>query len=338
MTAEHPNPFRTPEPVPPPAPAGPYAPPAGPGPYAPPPPPGGTAGHGIPSQQPAPYPSPYAPAPPPQPAPFPPSPYAPAAYAAQGYGTPGGTPLWPAPPRNGVATAAMVSGIVSASLCWTFFLSPATLAAGITALVLGRIALMRIRRGAAAGRTKALAGLWTGLGGTVVSAVLTVLLVAWIGASTPVDSDAGSEWLAGPSEQVTWDDGLSVTFDRPRAQDGGTEDEGVVVLVANVMNDGDGTVDVSAGDFRALADDARVARGDVLRSAPRDTVRPGQTLRVRFEVTVPADTGVVGVDYAPGGGHDTGFWEFDVETGPAGDGAGSDGGLSGNPGGDSLDV
>ncbi|WP_052852078.1 DUF4190 domain-containing protein [Streptomyces avicenniae] len=305
MTTEQPNPFRTPEPSAPPPqapPPAPWPPPAAPAPYA--------QGHGIPHQ---PTSSPYA-------APHPALPY--------------GPPPWRQEPRNGVAVAAAVFGIVSVSLCWTYYLSPLTLAAGIVAVILGRTGLARVRRGQADNRETALAGLWTGVGGTAVSAVLTFLLVIWTAPTAEVDSDAGAEWLAGPAQLVTWSDGLGVTFDRPRTEGG----EGVLVVVANVRNDGHRTVDVSGGDFHALADDARVARGDILRSAPRDTVRPGQTLRVRYEVTVPPDAEVLGVDFSPGGDHELGFWEFDVETdAPADDG--DDGGLSGNPGdGDSLDV
>ena len=103
-------------------------------------------------------------------------------YGQQGYGQQGYQqgygPGYDRPPMRygaGMATAALVLGILSLILCWTVF---GGIVLGILALVLGIIAARRAGRGEAPGRGRAIAGIVTG----VLGLLLSIALIA-IGAS-----------------------------------------------------------------------------------------------------------------------------------------------------------
>ncbi|MEU2422517.1 DUF4190 domain-containing protein [Streptomyces sp. NPDC007851] len=176
------NPFAAPSDTPPPPAANPFAAPgpqAAPNPYAPPvppqsapvpPPPIAPDGPGQ-----VPYGYPGAPAPGPVPAapgygyPGPPLPSYP--------GGPGGYGGWPGvqlAPNNGMGTASMVTGIISAI---GFCLLPVALVTGVLAIILGVLGRARVRRGEATNAGQALAGIICGAAGLVLAASFIALIV-----------------------------------------------------------------------------------------------------------------------------------------------------------------
>ncbi|MEU2775995.1 DUF4190 domain-containing protein [Streptomyces sp. NPDC007162] len=181
-TAPPPNPFAPPSPTPPVSATNPFAAPvahAAPHPSAPPAPPLGAAvppppiAPDGPGQ--VPYGYPGAPAFGPVPAgpgygyPGPPLPSYP--------GGPGGYGGWPgmqAAPDNGMGTAAMVTGIISAI---GFCLAPVALVTGVLAIVLGILGRARVRRGEATNPGQALAGIICGSAGLVLAAAFIALIV-----------------------------------------------------------------------------------------------------------------------------------------------------------------
>lgn len=106
---------------------------------------------------------------PPQPQPLPPQPMAPG--APQPAFPPAATPS--SPVNSGKAVASMVTGIVSLFLCYWFLMLPA----GVTAVILGVLALKETDGIYRSGRGMAIAGLVTGgfaTLGALVSVVWTV--------------------------------------------------------------------------------------------------------------------------------------------------------------------
>ncbi|MER5210802.1 DUF4190 domain-containing protein [Streptomyces sp. NPDC002838] len=98
-----------------------------------------------------------------------------------GYGWPG----MPAPPQNGMGTAAMVLGILSCCLfCLYGVLS---LALGILAVVLGIKGRKRVQRGEATNHSQAQAGLITGIIGIVLGLIVVAVMV--IGIVLAINSD-----------------------------------------------------------------------------------------------------------------------------------------------------
>lgn len=103
--------------------------------------------------------------PPPPPPPSGPPGYGPPGYGPPGYGPPGYVQR---PPGNGIATAALVLGIIAIPLC--FFVVPSLLA-----VVFGGIGLNRANTDPqVGGRGKAIAGLVLGL----IGLALLVLVIA----------------------------------------------------------------------------------------------------------------------------------------------------------------
>jgi hypothetical protein len=110
-----------------------------------------------------------------QPGGFPPSPMPPAGPPPAGpppYGPPAGT----GQSTNGKAIASLILGIVSIVLCLGYL-------AGVPAIILGRMAKKEIDQGNGTGDGLAQAGFITGLIGTVISALLTILWIVILIAS-----------------------------------------------------------------------------------------------------------------------------------------------------------
>lgn len=76
---------------------------------------------------------------------------------------------------SGMATAAMVLGIIALVLCWTIF---GGIILGLIAVILGAIAYRRARRGEADGQGRALAGLITGGIGILLAGALIAIGVS----------------------------------------------------------------------------------------------------------------------------------------------------------------
>ncbi|GGS88269.1 DUF4190 domain-containing protein [Streptomyces cinerochromogenes] len=158
------NPFAPPAPAPP---VNPFAPPSAPhgGPEPVPPPPiapggpgqvpygypGPTPAYGYPGPQQAPYGAPYP--------------------VGGGYAWPGMQP----PPSNGMGTASLVLGIISAV---GFVMWPIALVLAVLALVFGGIGRGRARRGEATNPGVALAGIICGVAGIVLVLGLFALIIA----------------------------------------------------------------------------------------------------------------------------------------------------------------
>ncbi|MGY4924491.1 DUF4190 domain-containing protein [Streptomyces sp. 900105755] len=159
------NPFAAPGPN---VPPNPYAPPAAQQPQsaAVPPPPiapngPGPVPYGYPGQQPG------------QALPaYPAYPAGPGGYG--GYGGYGGWPGMQPMPNNGLGTAAMVTGIISAI---GFCLAPVAFVMGVLAIVFGVIGRRRVRRGEATNGGQALAGIICGSAGLVIIAAFITLIV-----------------------------------------------------------------------------------------------------------------------------------------------------------------
>jgi hypothetical protein len=112
--------------------------------------------------------------------------YPPPGYGqAQGYGQAPGYGQQTMRYGGGMATAALVLGILALILCWTVF---GGIVLGIIAVVLGIIAARRASRGEAPGRGRAIAGIVTGALGLVIA----VALVA-VGASI-LNSSSGKSY------------------------------------------------------------------------------------------------------------------------------------------------
>ena len=91
-------------------------------------------------------------------------------------GVMGGRAAPPAvPPRNGLATASMVLGVLSIPLVVTVVIGPVL---AVLALILGGVALGRVRRGQG-GRGRSIAGLATGATGAAAAA-LAISFVIWL--------------------------------------------------------------------------------------------------------------------------------------------------------------
>lgn len=85
---------------------------------------------------------------------------------------PGSYPPPAAPQQNGVAIAAMVTGIVSLVFFWLFFIG---IPAGIVGVILGFVGLNKSKQMNGVGRGMAITGLVTGAIGIVVSVVIIVI-------------------------------------------------------------------------------------------------------------------------------------------------------------------
>ncbi|MDT0269312.1 DUF4190 domain-containing protein [Streptomyces sp. DSM 44915] len=221
-----------------------------------------------------------------------------------------GAPLpWPPPPvplrqRNGTGVAALVLGVLGASVCWTYFLSPLGLALGALAVAFGLIGSGRAKRGAASNRPVALGGLWTGAGAALVGAVLTTLLLVDVLRVTEVDSAAGSDYLAEPGDEVVFADGLVVTLARPRP--GGTAHE--VLLTVTVDNRTDGFVTLD-DELRALDDGEMLPRDYVARvPGAAGEVAPGEVAEVEYRVSLDPGMTALAVDYRPADAYAWGYW------------------------------
>ncbi|MFG2958741.1 DUF4190 domain-containing protein [Streptomyces sp. NPDC048291] len=168
------NPFAAPDPAGPPP--NPYAPPAAQQPQQPrsaavPPPPIAPNGPG-----PVPYGYPGVPGPGGAPVPgygYPGQPLPPYPAGPGGYG--GWAGMQPMP-NNGLGTASMVTGIISAI---GFCLAPVALVMGVLAIVFGSIGRGRVKRGEATNGGQALAGIICGSAGLVLAgAFITLIVVA----------------------------------------------------------------------------------------------------------------------------------------------------------------
>ncbi len=198
--APQPNPFAPPTPAPPPS--NPFAPPnpsPAPNPFAPP------ASHATPNPYapPAPAPPAHAFLPPAGPAPVPPPPIAPDGPGQVPYGYPGTLPAYghPGPPHapyadapypvgsgygwgtqpapsNGMGTASLVLGIISAVgfLAW-----PLALVLGVLAIIFGALGRGKAKRGEATNPGVALAGLICGATGIVLVLGLFAVIIAAYG-------------------------------------------------------------------------------------------------------------------------------------------------------------
>ncbi|MGK5530075.1 DUF4190 domain-containing protein, partial [Streptomyces sp. URMC 129] len=233
---------------------------------------------------------------------------------------------YPPPPRNGLGTAALVLGIVAATLCWTFVFSVVALLPGVLALIFGVIGVRRARRGTATNRGVALGGLWTGAGATAVSAVLTVLFFVWVLAPVPVVSAAGADHLAGTGDEVVFDDGLVVTV-----EDLWEDPDGGYSVRMRLANEGDEDADLGGARLSAAYDGEAVGESGVVREQQASgALRPGETTAAGYRIAEPGGPAeVLALDFSPGDDYGTAYWELDLPGDPAG---GDSGGGSGSGG------
>jgi uncharacterized membrane protein AbrB (regulator of aidB expression) len=80
------------------------------------------------------------------------------------------------PVTNGLATAALVCGIVALVLFWTVWLG---LILGVLAVVFGAVGRSKAAQGAP-NRSQATAGLWLGIAALVVSILFVGLVTSWV--------------------------------------------------------------------------------------------------------------------------------------------------------------
>jgi uncharacterized membrane protein AbrB (regulator of aidB expression) len=80
------------------------------------------------------------------------------------------------PVTNGLATAALVCGIVALVLFWTVWLG---LILGVLAVVFGAVGRSRAAQGAP-NKAQATAGLWLGIAALLVSILFVGLVTSWV--------------------------------------------------------------------------------------------------------------------------------------------------------------
>ncbi|WP_049565493.1 hypothetical protein [Streptomyces sp. SBT349] len=235
----------------------------------------------------------------------------------------------PVVPRNGQGMASLVLAGAAAAFCWTFALSVVGLVLGLLAMLFGIAGLVRAGQGLATNRGVALGGLWTGAGATAVSAVLTVVFFVWTAALTPVVSEAGADYLAAVGEEVTYEDGISVTIEEPSPMAG----EGAASVTVRVVNGGEDTVGLGSPGIVAAVDGEEIEGRDVLRETDDvGELAPGDSREIRYRVALPeARPAYLSVDFSPGEDHAFAYWDLALED------AGEEGGPSpeepGGPGG-----
>ncbi|MEU6960943.1 DUF4190 domain-containing protein [Streptomyces chrestomyceticus] len=104
---------------------------------------------------------------------------------------PGYQPYWaPAGPNNGYGTAALVLGIVGATLCFTMVVG---FLLGVLAIVFGVLGRAKVSRGEADNGGSALAGLV--LGG--VALLLSGFMVCWLVLASGADEGGDDPWYPG---------------------------------------------------------------------------------------------------------------------------------------------
>ncbi|GCD42673.1 DUF4190 domain-containing protein [Streptomyces paromomycinus] len=104
---------------------------------------------------------------------------------------PGYQPYWaPAGPSNGYGTAALVLGIVGATLCFTMVIG---FLLGVLAIVFGILGRAKVARGEADNGGSALAGVV--LGG--VALLLSGFMVCWVVLASAADEGGDDPWYPG---------------------------------------------------------------------------------------------------------------------------------------------
>ncbi|UED86904.1 hypothetical protein [Streptomyces profundus] len=225
-------------------------------------------------------------------------------YPPPGY--PGFVPPPPILPRNGTGLAALILGVVAASISWTVFLSPLAVFLGLLAVAFGLIGAGRAKRGAATNRPAALGGLWSGVGGAVIGVALTVVLVVRILTLIGVETAAGSDYLAEPGEEVVFEDGLAVRMNEPRRVH-----DNEIELTVNVTNGSDDSVEVFDDSIRALVNGTEVESHLVYQVARNiEDLPPGESRSVAFRIAVERGARDLGIDYAPGGDYEYAYWQL----------------------------
>ncbi|WP_461023736.1 DUF4190 domain-containing protein [Thalassiella azotivora] len=173
--------------------------------------------------------------------------YAPAAtavagenpYATQpagGYPPAQAGPGGPGGPGQGLAIGALVVGVLALLMCWIPFVNIASILLGLVGLVLGIVALAKVRKGTARGKGMALAGVVTSVLAVVASIAVLVVTVLFIqDVSNQVESQVGDlESLQDDLSEL--EDGLG------SAQEVDPSD---VVAVGETVSVGDYTVQVT---------------------------------------------------------------------------------------------
>jgi hypothetical protein len=98
------------------------------------------------------------------------------AQGAPAYGQPYGQPYPTQLKSNGLAIASLICGIASVVLCWAYLILP--LLAGVPAVIMGHIALKKIKRDPAlGGKGLALTGLITGYAGIGLGLIIGAFLI-----------------------------------------------------------------------------------------------------------------------------------------------------------------
>ena len=82
---------------------------------------------------------------------------------------------------KGLAIAGMVCGICGLVFCWNPWLA---LILDILGIVLGSVALVKVKKGEADGKGMAIAGVVTGAVGAVISIIIAIVFAAIAGAAT----------------------------------------------------------------------------------------------------------------------------------------------------------
>lgn len=81
------------------------------------------------------------------------------------------------PAGNGMAIAGMVLGIISAATCWIWCLPFIAVGCGIVGIILSVVALNQSKAKGGAGKGQAVAGLVCGIAGTVISALVWIVIL-----------------------------------------------------------------------------------------------------------------------------------------------------------------
>ncbi len=100
------------------------------------------------------------------------------------------TPTSPTPaPSNGIGTAGMVLGIISAATCWIWCAPFVPIVTGIVGLILSILGLSKAKK-IGVGRGGSMAGMICSICGIVIGIAVWVILILWINTA----HDAMNTW------------------------------------------------------------------------------------------------------------------------------------------------
>ena len=123
--------------------------------------------------------------------------------AGTGYSTPSG---YERQPSNGLGIAALVFGVLALLFCWIPYVNIVSMVLGIIGIVVGILALRKVKRGEATNRGMSLTGLALSAVALVLSLVITIAVTAFIGQNIGELSNCTDPSLSAEEQQACIED------------------------------------------------------------------------------------------------------------------------------------